>query len=146
MYISTNLVYLEFQKTGSAHIRQLLARCIPGEQKAKHNRLPEDLTSRFTVGSVRNPWAWYVSLWAFGCLGRGNLRSRLTGRPRSWTWLLRSLASSSIQGGRGARHALRRYARSRRFPHTLWAETYTHLEDAASFKKWLRLVYDPERV
>ena len=80
MFVNERLIYLQLQKTGCTHVAMLLDKLIGGEQVGKHNRLPARLESegRLIVGSVRNPWDWYVSLWAFGCEQCGGLADRLT--------------------------------------------------------------------
>ncbi len=80
MYVSDRLVFLQLQKTGCTHIAHLLSKLVPGRQMAKHRRAPAELveSGRAFVGSVRNPWDWYVSLWAFGCGREGGLYQLLT--------------------------------------------------------------------
>lgn len=79
MFINDRLVYLEMQKTASQHIDFLLDKYVGGRQLGHHTQLVGDHAERFTIGSVRNPWDWYVSLWAYGCLGKGSLHEALTG-------------------------------------------------------------------
>jgi hypothetical protein len=90
MYVADRLVFLQLQKTGSTHIAKLLAQLVPGRQRAKHSRPAARLmeSGRAFVGSVRNPWDWYVSLWAFGCGREGGLYQLLadgsTARHAAW--------------------------------------------------------------
>lgn len=79
MFVSDRLIFLELPKTGCSHIIKLLKRVVSGREKGKHNRPPKRLirSSLPIVGSIRNPWDWYVSLWAFGCAGGGNVYERL---------------------------------------------------------------------
>jgi hypothetical protein len=81
MYVAERLVFLQLQKTGCTHIAKLLSKLVPGRQMAKHSRAPAGLIdgSRAVVGSVRDPWDWYVSLWAFGCGRQGALYELLAG-------------------------------------------------------------------
>ena len=126
IFISEKLVYLALQKTGSTQIRHLLTSIIPGELIGTHNRLPVNLSpKRIAVGSIRNPWAWYVSLWAFGCLGRGGFYHKVAGCPGTWTWLVRNVAVSAAQSGGKTRRHLRRFMKSRRYPHDRWLEKHT---------------------
>ncbi len=91
MLISDKLVYVDLQKTGGSHILKILSGIpslnshIYGKRTLYHT-IPENLLSGFDskikVGSIRNPWDWYVSIWAFGCLGRGGLHYRLTKLPK----------------------------------------------------------------
>ena len=82
MFISDKLIYLDLQKTGCTHVRKLLGKIpsLNGSLYRKHNSL-DDLDARIIVGkrqasaliagNIRNPWDWYVSLWAFGCMEKG---------------------------------------------------------------------------
>lgn len=90
MYVADRLVFLQLQKTGCTHIAKLLAQLVPGRQLTKHGRPGARLmeSGRVFVGSVRNPWDWYVSLWAFGCGREGGLYQLLadgsTARHAAW--------------------------------------------------------------
>ncbi len=84
MLICDKLVFIELQKTGSTHIKQLLRELVGGVNDGKHNTPDERLLARGKpfVGSVRNPWLWYLSLWSYGCQGKGELFQRLTHEKR----------------------------------------------------------------
>ena len=62
------------QKTGGTHIRRVLKNVIGGIDadhfEDKHKRLSQN-THKYVFGTIRNPWSWYVSLWAFGCERQG---------------------------------------------------------------------------
>ena len=83
MIVNDRLVYLRLQKCASTAVSALLLECVGGERRQpSHRRLDFDPGSRTVFGSVRDPWSWYVSVWSFGCAGKG-LSRRLTGsRPR----------------------------------------------------------------
>ena len=88
MFISDNLIFTELHKTGCTHIGKLLDSLLDGIQHGKHNLVPPQLLSsgRQFLGSVRNPWDWYVSLWAYGC-GKKGLVYHLTtqtNNARKW--------------------------------------------------------------
>ncbi len=127
MFVSDRLIYLQLQKTGSTHIAKLLEQCVGGRQLKKHSRLPADPsgTGKTIIGSVRNPWDWYVSVWAFGCTGQGQVYRRVT--RRSW-------------GGHW-----RRCSREWRKPVTTWRNVYGNADDPALFRQWLRLILDETR-
>jgi hypothetical protein len=132
MFVSNQIVFLELQKTGSTTIRRLLREVVRGKLIGKHNRLTPELLdgSRTIFGSVRNPWSWYVSLWAFGCDHRGDLYRTAT-RERTFR-------------GLGWRyHPRRAFGRVRqelrRHPET-WRQCYSDVDDAAAFRRWLDLV------
>src|SRR5690349_15399636 len=80
MFVSDRIVFLELQKTGCTHIRNLLKEIVGGRLVMRHNQAPADLFTgdRFFLGSVRDPWDWHVSLWAYCCDGRGDLYSNLS--------------------------------------------------------------------
>jgi hypothetical protein len=78
MYISKELIFLQLQKTACTHIEKILKSYLPGETIGKHGPLTFDAGGRRVIGSIRNPFEWYVSLWSYGCLGRGQVHSTLT--------------------------------------------------------------------
>ena len=133
MFVSEHLVYLQLQKTGSGHVARLLATCVDGDQIGAHNRLalgrpPE---GQRVVGSIRNPWDWYVSLWAYGCQGRGGFHARTTSRRPDHPegWLRRCLSSV---------HELRT-------PSGPWRAVYRDADSPALFRRWLGMTLDPGR-
>jgi hypothetical protein len=89
MLISDKLIFVELQKTGSTHIKGLLRKLVGGENDGKHNVPSEELlgSGKKFVASVRDPWAWYLSLWSYGCLQKGELYERLT-NEKKWRKLL----------------------------------------------------------
>ena len=85
MFISNELCFLEFGKTGCSYIREVLSENIQeGFLTTAHDTINEDLlkSNCLFIGSIRNPLDWYVSLWAYGCLKRKKdpLYSNLTSR------------------------------------------------------------------
>ncbi len=75
---------------------------------------------------------------------RGGGCHKVAGCPGTWTWLVRNLAVSAAQSGGKTRRHLRRFMKSRRYPHDRWLETYGDHGSAVCFKKWLRLVFNPQ--
>jgi hypothetical protein len=128
MFISDQLVYLQLQKTGCTHVAKLLGNVCSGVQIDKHNRLSPDLreSGRNILGSVRNPWDWYVSLWAFGCSNHGGLHHRLVSESRH--------GCVSAPGGASILE-----------DHAEWRIAYSSVDDPSLFKKWLRMIHDPSR-
>ena len=85
MFISDRLCFLELGKTGCSYIREVLSENIPqGNLTHIHDTIDSELlnSNQFFLGSIRNPFDWYVSLWAFGCLYKKKdpLYSNLTSR------------------------------------------------------------------
>ena len=84
MFVTDRLIYLQMRKTACTHIARVLAETVGGHEVGyKHSPLPVDfpVDGRLFVGSIRNPWDYYVSSWAYGIKNReGGLRKRLTTR------------------------------------------------------------------
>ena len=136
MFSSDSIIYLQLHKTGCTHIENLLRQTVGGEVIGKHERLPAGfpVAGRKLLGSVRNPWDWYVSLWAYGCGGQGGLRGQLTG-PGRWR-------------GHGFRHhpalALRRLLAEVGRSASAWRRLYADVTNPALFREWVRRLHDPQ--
>lgn len=80
MFIADSFVFIELHKTGTTHISKFLSSAFTGVHQAKHQPAPPELlaSNRKFLGSVRNPWSWYNSLWAFGCMHSGALFKAVT--------------------------------------------------------------------
>lgn len=140
MFVSKDIVYLQMQKTGSTHATRLLQRYCGGYVEQKHSQLKqcERFRSSLIVSSIRNPWDWYVSLWAFGCMGKGGLRNYLGRLPLSeFTEARRRADLATIM----------------KFPFRLvlwpgqrreWIALYSDASNAANFRSWLKLVLGRE--
>ena len=103
MFITKDLCYLEMYKTGSQHIVKLLEKSVPeGKRIGNHNRPNDEVykSNIYFLGSIRNPWDWYVSLWNFGCEKRGSLYNRLTSKKIYLVTCLKclELSPSSMYG------------------------------------------------
>jgi hypothetical protein len=135
VFVADRLIYLQLQKTGCSHIARVLAETIGGRQVGKHNRLPDDASraGRRIVGSVRNPWAWYVSLWAFGASGQGSLHDRLTSRS-----LVRALRGTWRRPFAAPRVVATELAK----PVERWRASYAREREPDSFRQWLRALLD----
>jgi len=144
MLISEKLIFVELQKTGSTHIKTLLKKILGGENDAKHN-IPsvEQLDSgRKIVASVRDPWSWYLSLWSYGCLQKGELYERLT-NEKKWRKLLERKDGADAEeddagegGGKGRSKSLPEHFTPER-ARTFW---YADPDNAAAFREWLQAV------
>jgi hypothetical protein len=134
MFVSDRYVFLELQKTGTTHIRALLQETVGGHLVGKHNQVTPELLdgSRVILGSIRNPWDWYVSLWAFGCGRLGELYATATRRRRVRGHGWRSDPVAAL--GHLA-------AELRRDPDE-WRRCYADPDDPDAFRRWLFLVLD----
>lgn len=122
------------QKTGCTHISNLLAKYVGGTKIGKHNWLENYDTEKTIIGSIRNPWDWYVSLWAYGSSDRGGLYQRLTHRV-SW----------KEQGKRVVRRRITEAFKELTKPIDQWKSTYGDNENPMLFRNWLTLVLNPKR-
>ena len=68
MFVGKKLVYLQMQKTGSTHVTKVLKENLKGKTRERHEQLEdyEAYKDRPVISSIRNPWDWYVSMWAYG--------------------------------------------------------------------------------
>lgn len=141
MYVADRLVFVELHKTGGTHISTWLARLAPGEQVGKHNRVPPALRDRFVIGSVRNPWDWYVSLWGYGCDGKGAVFRTVT-RGLDLGYLRRDLG---IEMGSSGYAVLRQTVADLQRPAAAWRRLYRDVNDAWAFREWLQMMMDVSR-
>ncbi len=133
MFIQNKLLYLELHKTGCSHVLKVLT-TIPnfnGKIIGKHNAIYDvpqeqlgDINTKLKVGNIRNPWDWYVSLWAFGCMKKGGMYEQLTNKR--WINKLKNpkkLFRSSAE----------------------WIAVYANSEKPALFREWLKMVLQSHR-
>lgn len=134
MFVGDKIIYLQLQKTGSTHIASLLAEIIPGKQVGKHGPLRFERGNRLVFGSIRNPWDWYVSLWAYGCGGKGGLYTELTTPPlKSIQRHARTMVKNPVCRSQ-LPHALKADLTKR---HNHWKRLYENSEDPVLFREWL---------
>lgn len=133
MVVSDELVFVELNKTGSTHITQILRDLIGGERRGVHNPPSTTLvqSDRCFLGSIRNPWEWYVSLWAYGCQGDGALHGQLTtARLLGHGWrdnvveAVQKLWDDLTKDQKG------------------WKKLYADVTDADLFQRWLIRIHD----
>jgi len=134
LFVSDRFIFVELQKTGSTHIRGLLKEVVGGSLMGKHNQVTPELLdgSRVVLGSIRNPWDWYVSLWAFGCGRLGDLYAVATRRRkvRGHGWRSDPLG------------AIGHLAEELRRDPDEWRRVYADPDDPAAFRRWLFLVLE----
>lgn len=136
MFVSDRIVFLELQKTGCTHIRKLLKDLVGGELIDKHDQAPPAMFKRntFFLGSIRDPWDWYVSKWAFGCDGKGAVFNNVTKdglRIRGRGWKRHPyLRLVDLLESRPNRHAAE------------WRRTYRDADDPGAFRAWLHMLHD----
>lgn len=77
-------IYLDVYRTGSTHIISLLPQITDEKLVLAHrhaaltkSRWHGRTDGKLVFASVRNPWDWYVSLWAYGADGKSAIRRYL---------------------------------------------------------------------
>ncbi len=139
MFVAENLVYLELQKTGGTHIRRLMQQCTDGEAAGKHNRLTEAYRDHFIFGSIRNPWDWYVSLWAYGAGGKGAVRMRVA-RHFELDYYTRTLPKAMGKNRLSPAELFTSVWHDIIKPVDDWNETYADSDSPERFRRWLKLI------
>lgn len=140
MFVTDDMVFLQLQKTGGTHIAKLIAEYVPGRQLGKHNALDWNPGNRQVFASIRNPWDWYVSLWAYGCSGRGAICADLTSaRP---TQLLRITRRSTFHPNAWLNSVISMRAHLTRDV-VFWRSVYRDPFDAGAFRAWLKAILSP---
>ena len=69
MIVTDHLVFLHLHKSGGTFVNALLLRCVPSARPIGYHypyrELPRDYRGLPIVGTVRSPWAYYVSWYHF---------------------------------------------------------------------------------
>ncbi|MBV9790166.1 MAG: hypothetical protein JOZ51_18400, partial [Chloroflexi bacterium] len=86
------------------------------------------------IGSIRNPWDWYISLWGYGCDRKGALYHRVTS-TKSW-WFDLIFAPG---------YAFRSLPIQLKKPRQLWRNSYRSVDDPQAFREWLYLLCNHDR-
>lgn len=137
MLITDKFIYLELNKTGCSHTRKILAEIFSSNVKiiGKHNTYdsisPEflgDFENKIKVGNVRNPWDWYVSLWAYGCGQKGALYSRLTRHEDRTKLFIKKIIKKNLNIGFS------------KLDSELWKQLYSDVNNHENFNIWLSLI------
>lgn len=150
MFVTDKIIYLQMHKTACTHIASLLSKYVGGLQLEKHSFLQDYKTKKFICGSIRNPWDWYVSLWAFGCNDKGLIHSRVVFRrilfiPTLFKHKLSPKYGPYNSGNLQARDILYHFINEIKKPISLWKDTYKDNKSSECFRKWLKMMYDPAR-
>lgn len=129
MLIGDNFIYFELQKTASSQIRKVFSKTkslnysIYGIHNSYYEVPPSvlgDFKNKIKIGSVRNPWDWYVSLWAWGCKKQG-IYKNLAQTPRN------------IEGLRFFMTSPMTYLNQRKE----WKKLYSDPHNKENFQLWL---------
>jgi hypothetical protein len=165
MLICEKIVFVELQKTGSTHIKKLLREILGGKNDGKHNVPTQELldSGRQFLGSIRDPWGWYLSLWSYGCQQQGELFLRMTNDKR-WERVSGKLkpgkgegaeeaGEKAAKGGKGEKGEKGEDKAGKRPVFTVPAEAsaerarsfyYADPGNAEAFREWLKVVCAPQ--
>ena len=137
MFESENLIYIRLQKTGCSHIADILEQIFEGERHGTHRAANErQLNSgKYFISSIRNPWDWYISLWAYGVQDGGSLKNTVTRRKIS-AYLRYALKHPR-------RETFQRFIDEIGRDVDVWNQVYTQSDDVDAFRRWLKLMLDP---
>ena len=150
MFISNKLIYCHLQKTAGTHLRKLFAKYFleSDKKKSKHSNLGVlKLNNEFVVGSIRNPLRWYLSLWAYGCQGKGKLMSNFFG-----DYSLKNLFF--ISRDVSLRENLKSFKLNKNFYKSVWFFVtknpknfrflYSDINNIDNFRIWLNLIINTD--
>lgn len=134
MFISEKVIFLELHKTGCTHIRNILKKLLGGYFFHQHNNLDSSINTKnkIILGSIRDPWEWYTSLWAYGCDKKGQVYKEVTTKKK-----LLDLNLGIKTYPLAAFHNF--LSRLSKDPQK-WQETYSDVNNADNFKKWLYML------
>ena len=144
MIVADGLVYLELQKTGGSHICRLLEKYAQGRPAGKHNRMTASAAPDYVIGSIRNPWDWYVSLWAYGVSGQGAVRYRtVTGTDFDYYYrmLPKAMGKNWLTPGEFITSLFHDAVK----PVHRWRATYQDPSDPLQFRAWLKMLLHRKR-
>lgn len=137
MIFGDKYVFLELAKTGSTYARYVLGNLKKSSNKTvgkKHNvysSLSKDEKDEFKgkvkVASIRNPFDWYVSLYAFACEHRGGL----------YTWTQIRPDVLSINNVSELFKVLINHIRNKR----KWREVFSDVNSKENFENFLNLLF-----
>lgn len=144
MFVADKLIFMELQKTGGSHIRRLLKQYTDGAVEGKHNRLSMKPDGKTIIGSIRNPWDWYVSLWAFGVAGNGAIRSR-TGKKLDFDYYHRMLPKAMGKNWLHPGQLITSVGHDLVKPVEQWHQSYANAAEPALFRAWLKLLLNKQR-
>ena len=130
-------IYPQTEKTGSTYFAHVLNSLFGANWHPKHQRIPNNFSigQRKVLATIRNPWAWYVSAFSFGCAQKGGIYQRIMKQPhlREHHW-----KEDFVAGFKSFFFTLSKYSELRSLE-TL----YENPNDIYNFRQWLTIILDP---
>ncbi|MEO1957260.1 MAG: hypothetical protein ABGX03_04970 [Methylophilaceae bacterium] len=111
---------------------------LDGELVGGHNQACSDLFNqkRIFLGSIRDPWEWYTSLWAHGCDHKGAIFNSVTkSRP---------VKLNLLHWRNNPYSAFLTLVLSRSKHPQEWLDTYADVNDVEGFRTWLSMMHSPK--
>lgn len=69
MFVTDKFLFLHLHKSGGTFVNNLLKNCVPGARQIGYHlpyrMVPAEFRDRPVVGTIRSPWAYYVSWYHF---------------------------------------------------------------------------------
>ncbi len=142
MFISDQICFVELGKTGCSYIRKIFEENIkPGKLTKIHDQITNNLikSEKLKIGSVRNPFDWYISLWSFGCLMKKKdpLYSNLTSmrlNPKR----LKNIKNNKVKKIVFFVDQFKKNIKNN-------IELYSDPYNKENFRKWIRLLFDNKK-
>jgi hypothetical protein len=137
MIVGKKFAYIHLQKTAGTFISGELLRCLPDSQSIgkKHSGI-QDLNKKqiqlLIIGSIRHPVDFYVSLWKYGCEGKGGLYHRLVKSNSNISSVFKQVKSNSWSFLKN-KHILKKS-----YP---WKEFYSDSQKIDNFQKWYTAIH-----
>jgi len=144
MYVDKDFIFLELQKTGGSHILRLLSQLTDGDTSGKHNRLLLQDKDKFIFGSIRNPWDWYISLWAYGVSGKGAIRRHVT-HKNNIDYYYKLLPKSMGKNWISLSELILAGYNDLFKPCDKWLSSYQSTSEPELFRSWLRFMLSSNR-
>jgi len=146
VYITDKFVFVEVPKTGSTYIDQIMIDMLDGEKAGKHNYPSDGLqnSGRSFIGSIRDPFDWYVSLWAYGCKVKersGPYRKTMSYRPFEFRGY--GIDKNPVFGAKAYTNYVIKAPFAAR---NAWKAAYADGKDPANFQAWIDLMFKSNEI
>lgn len=115
---------------------KFLKELLNGYFEGSHNQASSRLFNqgRTFLGSIKDPWEWYLSLWAYGCDSKGAVYLSITNELESERKTLNTKNNVYAE--------IPAHQTSRGIRLEQWQAAYRDVDDAGAFRAWLHLVND----
>lgn len=139
MLVGKTFVYVHLQKTGGTFISNELMRAFPDSRFVgnKHDTLNSFFRlkiegKKLLIGSNRDKYDWYRSLWSYGCDGKGGLRERILNSRNIYRTIVKLILFFKFKS---AYNTLRFHNRVK----NQWLELLEK-DDDRNFLRWFHLI------